>query len=203
MTACTGAADAVFGPRVNIACRVFDFTLYFEDAFLACLPAVLFLLISPLELWLLWNETRRVQRSVLLYCKLVSLVVNTSTLNLINEPSVIFKGSSRCSFCVSTRFCSYTTAAVTRVTKQNLATNGCTRAGRYRQRRHPLVYPPLSIDSTLNTAGYLFVGSVATGIGSSQNAMADSRRDQRGDPFYIGLQLHSAFDGNRIHGEKV
>lgn len=71
-TACTGAADAVFGPRVSIACRAFDFTLYFEDVFFACLPAALFLLLFPVELWLLRSEPRRVQRSALLGCKLVS-----------------------------------------------------------------------------------------------------------------------------------
>lgn len=72
MTACTGAADAMFGPRVSIACRAFDFTLYFEDLFLACLSAALFLLLLPIELLLLWNEPRRVRRSALLGCKLVS-----------------------------------------------------------------------------------------------------------------------------------
>lgn len=94
---------------------------------------------------------------------------------------------------MSTCFCSYTALAATRVTKQNLATSRCAGADRNRQRRHPLVYPPLSIDSTLNTAGYLLVDSVATGVGSCQNAMAHSHRDQRGDPLYIGLWLHSVF----------
>lgn len=63
----------MFGPRVSIACRTFDFTLYFEDLFFACLPAALFLLLLPVELLLLWNEPRRVQRSALLGCKLGSL----------------------------------------------------------------------------------------------------------------------------------
>ncbi|CRG87245.1 Multidrug resistance-associated protein 6 [Talaromyces islandicus] len=66
--ACTSVADAVFGPRVSIACRAFDFTLYFEDVFLSCLPAALFLALLPLECWRLRNEPLRVQRSALLGC---------------------------------------------------------------------------------------------------------------------------------------
>ncbi|KAH8703765.1 putative multidrug resistance-associated protein [Talaromyces proteolyticus] len=42
--------DDQFGPRVNIACRSFDFTLLFEDAFFIALPATLFLLLFPLRL---------------------------------------------------------------------------------------------------------------------------------------------------------
>ncbi|KXG52764.1 ABC transporter, integral membrane type 1 [Penicillium griseofulvum] len=64
------SADVVFGPRVNTACRAFDFTLYFEDIFFACVPAAIVLLLCLVELWLLRNEPRRVQRSALLGCKL-------------------------------------------------------------------------------------------------------------------------------------
>lgn len=102
-----------------------------------------------------------------------------------------------------TRFCPHTTVTVTRLTKQNLAASRRAGAGRYRQRRRPLVYPPLSINSTLNAARDLLIGSIATGVGPCQNAMAHSHRDQRGGPLYIGLWLHSAFDGDRIHRKRV
>ncbi|KGO72305.1 ABC transporter, integral membrane type 1 [Penicillium expansum] len=60
---CLSVADSAFGPRVNVACRNFDFTVYFEDLFFACLPTALFLLGLPASLWLLWNEPRRIKRS--------------------------------------------------------------------------------------------------------------------------------------------
>ncbi|KAK7450770.1 ABC transporter [Colletotrichum acutatum] len=41
-------SDRSFGPRVDHQCRSFDFTLFFEDVFFACLPsALLLLLVSP------------------------------------------------------------------------------------------------------------------------------------------------------------
>lgn len=44
-SACPYGSDNQFGPRVNVACRLFDFTLLFEDAFFGVLPAALFLLL--------------------------------------------------------------------------------------------------------------------------------------------------------------
>lgn len=44
-SACPFGSDNRFGPRVNVACRLFDFTLLFEDAFFSVLPAALFLLL--------------------------------------------------------------------------------------------------------------------------------------------------------------
>ncbi|KAL4768016.1 P-loop containing nucleoside triphosphate hydrolase protein [Aspergillus nidulans var. acristatus] len=71
---CLAAADAAFGPRVSVACRAFDFTVYFEDLFFACLPAALFLLCCPASACLQWKEPRRIKRSKLLIWKLISLV---------------------------------------------------------------------------------------------------------------------------------
>ncbi|RDW93046.1 ABC transporter, integral membrane type 1 [Aspergillus mulundensis] len=71
MSSCPG--DAAFGPRVDTTCRAFDFTLTFEDALLSCLPAALFLLFIPLQLYRLWKQARLVQRSALLAAKLGSL----------------------------------------------------------------------------------------------------------------------------------
>jgi hypothetical protein len=68
---CLSVADAAFGPRVSVACRNFDFTVYFEDLFFTCLPTALFLLLSPASLWQLRNEPRRIKRSRRLLCKLV------------------------------------------------------------------------------------------------------------------------------------
>lgn len=47
---CPAGSDDGFGPRVNVACRPFDFTLLFEDAFFIALPAAAMLLILPLQL---------------------------------------------------------------------------------------------------------------------------------------------------------
>lgn len=41
---CPVDGDNRFGPRVASQCRPFDFTLLFEDAFFALLPAAIFLL---------------------------------------------------------------------------------------------------------------------------------------------------------------
>ncbi|CAI7588489.1 unnamed protein product [Penicillium discolor] len=71
---CLSVADAALGPRVNVACRNFDFTVYFEDLFFVCLPTALFLLGLPASLWLLWNEPRRIKRSTRLLCKIATLV---------------------------------------------------------------------------------------------------------------------------------
>ncbi|KAK3690284.1 ABC transporter [Podospora appendiculata] len=46
MMDCPPRSDQSFGPRVDPACRAFDFTLQFEDVVLACLPAAVFLLLS-------------------------------------------------------------------------------------------------------------------------------------------------------------
>ncbi|RDH38689.1 P-loop containing nucleoside triphosphate hydrolase protein [Aspergillus welwitschiae] len=74
MSACPATADTVFGPRVDVACRTFDFTFYFEDAFLAFLPSAIFISLLPVALWQLRSRSRRVKRSVLLSCKLVALI---------------------------------------------------------------------------------------------------------------------------------
>ena len=47
---CLFDADDQFGPRVDISCRPFDFTLLFEDAILIVLPAALLLLLAPWRL---------------------------------------------------------------------------------------------------------------------------------------------------------
>ncbi|KAL7914375.1 ABC transporter [Trichoderma velutinum] len=70
---CPSGADASFGPRVNAACRGFDFTIQFEDLLLACLPSSLFLLLLPLPVWHLWKVHRCVKRSTLLFLKLATI----------------------------------------------------------------------------------------------------------------------------------
>ncbi|KAK1597503.1 ABC transporter [Colletotrichum navitas] len=68
--------DRSFGPRVYPGCRSFDFTLYFEDVFLACLPSVLFLLLAPSRmLTLLRLPPAFSVKSRLLCGKLVALAV--------------------------------------------------------------------------------------------------------------------------------
>ncbi|KAF2218105.1 hypothetical protein CERZMDRAFT_119613 [Cercospora zeae-maydis SCOH1-5] len=49
-TACPDDADALFGPRVAIWCRRFDFTLLFEDVFCTLLPSAVFVLAAALRI---------------------------------------------------------------------------------------------------------------------------------------------------------
>ncbi|GKZ24862.1 hypothetical protein AbraIFM66951_001707 [Aspergillus brasiliensis] len=43
------ASDTSFGPVVNSQCRTFDFTLFFEDVFLACVPSSVFLIVGVIR----------------------------------------------------------------------------------------------------------------------------------------------------------
>jgi hypothetical protein len=47
---CPSRSDNVFGPRVLEECRPFDFTLLFEDAIFAVVPAGIFLLLAACRL---------------------------------------------------------------------------------------------------------------------------------------------------------
>lgn len=67
-------ADRQFGPRVNAACREFDFTLLFEDGFFMLLPAVLFLLSVPWRFWSLWKSPVKLTSRRLAIGKLVGSV---------------------------------------------------------------------------------------------------------------------------------
>lgn len=52
-------ADNRFGPRIDVECRAFDFTLLFEDIFFNCLPATIFLLLLPMRLrWLRYESVK-------------------------------------------------------------------------------------------------------------------------------------------------
>ena len=44
---CRPGSDDVFGPRVDTACRPFDFTLLFEDVVLTCVPAAVLICVLP------------------------------------------------------------------------------------------------------------------------------------------------------------
>lgn len=52
---CPAGSDDSLGPRVNVACRPFDFTLLFEDAFFIALPAAVMVLILPVQFRKLWR----------------------------------------------------------------------------------------------------------------------------------------------------
>jgi hypothetical protein len=44
---CLPGSDNLFGPRVSVHCRDFDFTFLFEDAILILPPAIIFLVLIP------------------------------------------------------------------------------------------------------------------------------------------------------------
>jgi hypothetical protein len=69
---CPLDADDQFGPRVNVICRAFDFTLQFEDGFFVALPAAVFLLLLLPRLLALWKTPTKMASRRLLACKLVT-----------------------------------------------------------------------------------------------------------------------------------
>ncbi|OJK04669.1 hypothetical protein ASPACDRAFT_1892879 [Aspergillus aculeatus ATCC 16872] len=70
---CSLDADNVFGPVVALGCRNgFDFTLLFEQSILGILPAVAFLLASPLRAVYLIKKDARTQRNSLRFVKLTA-----------------------------------------------------------------------------------------------------------------------------------
>ncbi|THW33635.1 putative multidrug resistance protein [Aureobasidium pullulans] len=58
---CSHSADNHFGPVVSPQCRDFDFTLYFEQAFLSLTPSVMFILASLIYLPTLTRQTTKVR----------------------------------------------------------------------------------------------------------------------------------------------
>lgn len=72
---CRVNADDQFGPRVDLACRPFDFTLLFEDAFFITLPAALFLVFIPFRLSSFFNTPAKVTTYKLATCKLVIIAI--------------------------------------------------------------------------------------------------------------------------------
>lgn len=75
---CSFGADGRFGPRVDTSCRSFYFTLLFEDAFFATLPAAVFLLLLPWRLHLLLNSRIKVVSYKLANWKLVGITARAT-----------------------------------------------------------------------------------------------------------------------------
>ncbi|KOC10592.1 putative sulfonylurea receptor/ ABC transporter [Aspergillus flavus AF70] len=72
---CPPYSDNAFGPRITTACRSFDFTLLFEDAFFSLLPAALFLLILPGRVLYLARTSVKVRSHRLAIYKIISLSI--------------------------------------------------------------------------------------------------------------------------------
>ncbi|PNP47179.1 hypothetical protein THARTR1_10684 [Trichoderma harzianum] len=53
---CPPGSEQYFGPQVDPRCSPFDFTLLFEDIFFVGLPAVLFLILAPIQIWGLFRR---------------------------------------------------------------------------------------------------------------------------------------------------
>ena len=66
--------DDTFGPYARQCRGGFDFTLLFEESILSILPLVLLLGIIPLRVLFLVRKSRKVQSSLLLPIKLVSIL---------------------------------------------------------------------------------------------------------------------------------
>jgi hypothetical protein len=76
--ACPLDSDNQFGPRVNVACRLFDFTFLFEDAFFGVLPAALFLLLVASRLQYLRTAPIKLTSYKLAIYKLVRRVLRAA-----------------------------------------------------------------------------------------------------------------------------
>ncbi|KAF5859185.1 hypothetical protein ETB97_003197 [Aspergillus alliaceus] len=67
--------DNGLGPRVNLNCRSFDFTLLFEDIFFISLPAAVLLILLPFRLRWLHRTSVKVNSYRLAICKLSLLAI--------------------------------------------------------------------------------------------------------------------------------
>lgn len=78
---CLPSSDKLlFGPRVDTNCRSFDFTLKFEDVFLACIPAIVFVFLLPFNIAILYRKPIVCStKSKLLIIKLVNASLSCST----------------------------------------------------------------------------------------------------------------------------
>ncbi|KAK0634859.1 putative ATP-binding cassette transporter [Bombardia bombarda] len=72
---CPPYGDDQFSPRVDTACRPFDFTLLFEDVFFVALPAAMFLLLLPWRLRHLWKAPVKLTSYRLAICKLILIAL--------------------------------------------------------------------------------------------------------------------------------
>jgi hypothetical protein len=70
---CLFGGDDQFGPRIDTACRSFDFTLLFEDTILTILPTVLFLLVGVSRLFVLRHVSKKLKAWNLAIVKQVCL----------------------------------------------------------------------------------------------------------------------------------
>lgn len=72
-TSCSTTVDHTFGPWAGQCRGGFDFTLLFEETILALFPICAFLLTCPSRLLYLKGKPVRVEKSILMYSKLVSI----------------------------------------------------------------------------------------------------------------------------------
>lgn len=68
---CPAGADDLWGPQVDFHCRTFDFTLFFEDSILGCVPPAIFLVLLPAALYNVWRQPVRIQETTWMALKLV------------------------------------------------------------------------------------------------------------------------------------
>ncbi|KAG8409595.1 hypothetical protein J3459_017421 [Metarhizium acridum] len=78
---CAAGVDSSLGPRVDPACRQFDFTLAFEDVVFVCVPAVLFIVPALVQIAILLQKKAAVQREldVFVGVKLLAFVAALAT----------------------------------------------------------------------------------------------------------------------------
>jgi ATP-binding cassette, subfamily C (CFTR/MRP), member 1 len=78
---CLLGNDNSFGPRINILCRPFDFTLLFEDAFFTVLPTTLLMLVLPPRLRFLQKVPIKLESYKLAIYKLVTIQTIENQIN--------------------------------------------------------------------------------------------------------------------------
>ncbi|KAJ8096464.1 hypothetical protein POJ06DRAFT_264105 [Lipomyces tetrasporus] len=68
VTHCSSSNDRAFGPVVDSQCRAFDFTLFFEDVFLACITSSILLTLGLIRVsQLIRKRVTTVKPSLVVY----------------------------------------------------------------------------------------------------------------------------------------
>lgn len=67
-------ADQEFGPRVQVRCREFDFTVTFEQSILSILPSALFIVLASIRIYVLIQKSPKVHGRYWQISKVVRII---------------------------------------------------------------------------------------------------------------------------------
>ena len=93
----SSAADNQFGPAIRGFRGNFDFTLLFEDAFLALVPSSILLMLMPFRTVWLWGSSKKVTESIARLNKIVGLKDDWVDADPANKFRLFLRASLFCS----------------------------------------------------------------------------------------------------------